>query len=236
MASWLDRTAYSIKTYCPWIYDLMAKGNAALTVALYTGRIRRALSQATVTGTVFGAPATIRPLNSGDLDALDAFVSSTPEEHLRYFHPHRMNRESLQQVLKSQAILTYGLFIENELAAYLILKLFATGRAYLGRLVAPSLAGQGIGKWLAKYLYWQGYNLGFRVCGTMNLQNLPSKHSHASIRPFSIVAPLSTGYHLVEFHILGSDAHPPKLCIERKPRSAESSAAQCTPPAELQAR
>ena len=218
--AWPDRIVYHVKAAVPWAYDLMAAGNAALTLTLHGRRIRRALSDAVLSGTVFGEPAVIRPIGTGDLDRLDALISAMPEEHLKFFHPHGLDRDSLRKVLKARSILTFGLFQRDELVAYALLKLFATKRAYLGRVVAPAMAGSGIGRFLNRYLYWHGYKLGFAVCGTVSKDNLASLRSHAAVRPYKFVAILPNDFRLMELSIIEEDANPPELRLERTPKSS----------------
>jgi len=216
MASWLDRIVYRVKAAAPWVYDLMAAGNAAVTVAVHGRRIRRVLADAAISGTVFGEHATMRPLDVGDLDHLLSMIAAASEDHLRFFHPHGLDRESLRRVLKSRTILTYGLFKGDDLVAYAIIKLFVTKKAYIGRLVAPALAGLGIGRYLIRYLYWQGYRLGFSFHATIHEDNIASMQSHAGVRPYQVVADLPNGYRLIRYSIIEEDANRPRLCVERK--------------------
>ncbi len=37
--AWLDRIVYRVRAAVPWVYDLMAAGNAALTLALHGRRL-----------------------------------------------------------------------------------------------------------------------------------------------------------------------------------------------------
>ena len=39
MTSWFDRIVYKLRMHLPRVYDLLAKGNAAVTIALYGGRM-----------------------------------------------------------------------------------------------------------------------------------------------------------------------------------------------------
>lgn len=218
--AWLDRIVYRVKASVPWVYDLMAAGNAALTLALYGRRIRRALSDAALSGTIFGERATMRPLDVGDLDQLDAMIAAGSEDHLRFFHPHGLDRESLRRVLKSRTILTYGLFKGDGLVAYAIIKLFVTKKGYIGRLVAPALAGLGVGRYLIRYLYWQGYRLGFSFHATIHEDNVACTQSHAGVRPYQVVADLANRFKLVRYSIIEEDANPPELRLERTPKSS----------------
>ncbi len=223
MASWLDRIVYRVKAAAPWVYDLMAAGNAALTIAVHGRRIRRVLADAAVSGTVFGEQATMRPLDVGDLDQLFSTIAAASEDHLRFFHPHGLDRQSLRRVLKSRTILTYGLFKGDDLVAYALIKLFVAKRAYIGRLVAASMAGLGIGRFVTRYLYWQGYQLGFSLRATVHQDNIAVLRSHDAVRPSKVIADLPNGFKLREYSFQDADAHAPKLCVERKSKAPEDS-------------
>ena len=216
MSSLLDRIVYRIRWAVPWAYDWMAAANGALTMIRYGGRIRAALKDSAYSGTIFGEPASIRPIGLAEHEALVALISAMPEEHLKFFHPHGLDSKSLRKVLKAKSILTFGLFMRDELVAYALLKLFVTKRAYLGRVVAPQMAGGGIGRFLNRYLYWHGYKLKFAVCGTVSKHNMASLKSHAAVRPYKFVAVLPNDFRLMELSVLEEDKHAPKLCVERK--------------------
>jgi hypothetical protein len=128
-----------------------------------------------------------------------------------------MDRTSLEQVLGSRCILTFGLFIDTELVAYAILKAVATKKAYSGRLVKPSMAGRSVGKLLIRYRYWIEYHLDVRLRTTMHQDNLASSRGHASIRPCSVLAQLPSGYQLLEYTVTKADADPPKLLLPAPP-------------------
>lgn len=224
MASLLEKVVYRVRYGFPAVYRVLAWANATATVALHGRAIRRALANADVAGTVRGRPAVMRALTPADLPALHSFLTALPESHLRFFHPHGFDERSLRQVLKSRALLTYGMFREDALVAYAIIKLFANKKGFIGRLVAPDMAGMGVGRFLSRYLYWQGYRLGFKLRSTIHSDNLPSLRSHQAVRPFRIVAPLPNNYNLIEYSITDEDARPPTLALEPRPTKTQTDA------------
>ena len=146
-----------------------------------------------------GQTAVMRPLTVDDLDALHVFLEAQPEDHLRYFHPHRFDRASLRRVLRSQAFLNYGLFLDDRLSAYALLKVAPTGSAFIGRLVAPEYAGLGLGRFIARFLYWQASLAGLRARSTISRHNPASLRSHEAVARFKVVAELPNDYLLIEF-------------------------------------
>jgi hypothetical protein len=124
-----------------------------------------------------------------------------------------MDYRSLRRVLRRRDVMTYGLFIEDRMTAYALLKLFPTGRAYIGRLISSALTGIGLGKFLSRYLYWQSRMLGFRPCSTIHDDNIASLRSHAAVRSYTVSARLSDGFNLVEFTLTNQDDEKPELLI-----------------------
>ncbi len=207
----LDRVVYVIKQKIPFVYTLLEKVSSGLTSFLYRGGIQRAMDAGTLTGTVEGKKAVIRCLSVADMEPLTEMLERQPEDHLTYFHPHGFDRDTLCRVLRRRSVMTYGLFVDDRLCAYALLKLFPTRKAYLGRLVSPELAGKGLGKFLSRYLYWQAYLLGFQPCSTINKNNLASLKSHEAVRPFHVVSTLSNDFLLIRFELTESDTSAPLL-------------------------
>jgi len=131
-----------------------------------------------------------------------------------------VDRKSLRRILARDDVMTYGLFVGEEMCAYALLKLFFTKRAYIGRLVAPRLTGIGVGKFLSRYLCWQGNLLRFCPCSSIHHDNLASLKSHAAVRPYNVVAELPNGFRLIRFGTIPEDDNPPTLDIKsKKPKS-----------------
>lgn len=122
-----------------------------------------------------------------------------PEEHLRYFRPHGFDDASLRRVLRSRAYLNYGLFLEERLIAYALLKISPTGSAFIGLMVHPDYAGVGLGRFIARYLYWQASLAGLRARSTISEHNPASLRSHQAVADFRIVSRLPNDYMLIEF-------------------------------------
>jgi GNAT superfamily N-acetyltransferase len=102
-------------------------------------------------------------------------------------------------VLSSCSFTTYGLFVQDALAAYALLKLVPTGIAFIGLLVGPEHIGKGIGRFMVEYLYWQSWLAGFRTPSTISRQNTASLRSHQAVADFAVVAELPNDYMMIEF-------------------------------------
>jgi len=211
----VDRVAYIIKTKAPALYGLAASLAQGLTVLFYNRAIARGRQEARIEGEIHGRTAVMRTLIPDDLDAFVEMIESIPEDHLAFFHPHRLDAASMAKVIRRKDMVTYGLFRDGRMEAYVILKLFPTRKAYLGRLVSSDLTGLGIGRFLSRFLYWQAGLMGFQPCSTIHKDNVSSMKSHAAVRPFYEVAELQDGYRLVRFELLPEDNVPPVLMITR---------------------
>ena len=109
---------------------------------------------------------------------------------MAYFHPHEFGRADLTAVLRSRSFMTYGLFVEDALAAYALLKLAPTGSAFIGLLVGPAHTGKGLGRFIVAYLYWQASLAGLRTRSTISRHNPASLRSHQAVAHFAVIAEL----------------------------------------------
>ena len=195
----MEKLAYLVKHRYPGLFVWIERCARVITVARCGARTRRALKKATLQGVVAGQSAVMRPLTLEDVDSLATFLETMPEGHLRFFHPHRFDRSVLRQVVGSRAFMTYGLFVEDKLVAYALLKISPTGSAFIGRLVQPGWAGCGIGRFIASFLYWQGSLAGLRVRSTVSADNQASLRSHQAVAEYRVIAQLPNDYMLIEF-------------------------------------
>ena len=136
---------------------------------------------------------------------MGGFIKAMPESHLMYFHPHGFGRAGLTAVLRSRSFMAYGLFVEDALAAYALLKLAPTGRAFIGLLVGPEHAGTGIGRFIVEYLYWQASLAGLRTRSTISRHNPASLRSHQAVADCAVIAELPNDYLMIEFPRVGRD-------------------------------
>ena len=207
----LDRLAYTVKRRLPGLFVFVERAARAVTVLRFGRRIASSLARARVDGAVGGKPAVVRALGPDDLPALDRLLGAMPEAHLEFFHPHGFDAKSLRLVLGSRAFMTYGLFIEDALMAYALLKVSPTGVAFAGSLVSFDHTGRGIGKFLSKYMYWQAALADFTPHATISRNNLASLRAYRADRESRVVAELANDYLLIEFSRTPGDETPPVL-------------------------
>src|SRR5690606_7572917 len=151
----MDYLAYLVKKYFPFLFPWGAAAGSVIGAIRFGRALDAAQSEGRIYGTIRESAASIVPLTEADAGPLQAFLTSLPPSHLKYFGPHGFDRKSLQTVLRSRAFAAYGLFLGEDLCGYALLKVSPSGRAFIGRLLAPELTGLGLGSFLSRYLYWQ---------------------------------------------------------------------------------
>lgn len=209
----IDRIAYIVRSKVPWLFNVVERLATEITVLRHSRRRRAALKVGCLSGTVQGCDATVRPIRLEEAGSLSLFFEILPEEYLTFFHPHSFSPRGLRKVLESEAFCCYGVFINDEIKAYGLIKLFPTRNAYIGRLVAPDRASQGIGKFLSRYLCWQSSIIQVTPSSTIHKDNLPSLASHKSVRKVVMADELPNGYVRVVYPQMESDSHAPELSL-----------------------
>lgn len=207
----IDQFAYWLKQHCRPVFQVVEVFCGYGVYVLHRRRIAAALRQATQRGKINGCAATIRPLGPEDIEPLLAFYATLPEGHFKYFRPHGFTRRDMEKVLARPFYLAYGLFMESEIVGYSLFKLYPGKKAFFGRMLSTRLTGCGLGKYLSLYLQWQCRIMGFRMRGTINLQNTPSVGSHKAVGGFTILGDLPNGYTLIDFPQELMPECPPEL-------------------------
>ncbi len=95
--------------------------------------------------------------------------------------------------------MNYGIFVDDELVGYALLKVAPTGSAFIGLLVHPQSGGVGLGKFIASFLYWQASLAGLRARSTISRHNPASLKSHRAVAAYRVVAELPNDYLMIEF-------------------------------------
>ncbi|MCG5516396.1 MULTISPECIES: GNAT family N-acetyltransferase [unclassified Ectothiorhodospira] len=207
----MERLAYLIKQRFPSVFRGVEALARAVTGTRFGRSRSRALAVARVDGSVGDQVALMRPLGEGDAASLADFLGRMPESHLRFFRPHGFDLSELERVLRSRAFMTYGLFIDDDLVAYALLKLSPTGSAFIGLMVVPGHTGRGLGRFLVGFLYWQASMAGLRARSTISRHNAASLKSHEAVSPYRVVGELPNDYLMIEFP--PGSLEPPRLDV-----------------------
>ncbi len=195
----MDRLAYLIKTHAPGLFVIIERLARLVVTLRYRRRVHAAKQDALTTGTVQGQQATMRVLTVDDAPQLHTFLNNTSADWLQYFQPHPFDEKHLKRILASSAFLTHGLFIDERLQAYGLLKLTPTGSAFIGLLVDPKMTGLGLGTFIVDHLYWQASRLRLRARSTISTSNPASLKSHQAVAQYRVVAELPNNYIMIEF-------------------------------------
>jgi hypothetical protein len=195
----MEKLAYLVKRRFPAIFHIMERLAVYVTVIRFGARAKHAFDQAIIAGIIRGKAAVMRGLDISDADKLHSFLQSIPGPHMQYFKPHDFELPVLQQVMASKAILNYGLFVENEMVGYGLLKLSPTGSAFMGLVLHPDFTGCGLGSFISRFLYWQASLAGLRPRATISLRNIASMRAHQAVADYKVVSELPNDYLLIEF-------------------------------------
>ncbi|MEN1729456.1 MAG: GNAT family N-acetyltransferase [Pseudomonadota bacterium] len=211
--SLLNTLAYRLKHGFPRLFAKVEQRARGITALRYSRRLTGVREASGLEGTVHDRDAVIRPLGPEDQSALRDLLHRLPEDQLQFFRPHGFDTESLTTVLTSSAFLPSGLFIQEELVAYALLKITPTGSIFAGSMVRPEWQGQGIGTFLSRYMYWQAALAGLPCHATISKGNLPSLKAYQSGRDYRVLSELPNEYLLLEFPPMPIDEETPRLEI-----------------------
>lgn len=143
----------------------------------------------------------IRPLSLDDLNLLCTFFERQDSDQLKFFHPHGFKRKELKLILKSISVMKFGLFENEKLIGYAILKLIYPKKAFIGRLISKEYQGKGFGKMLALYLYNVIKKLNFEGYTTISSDNLSSIKSHEKNKKLLFIEHIDDKYSLYKIDL-----------------------------------
>ena len=207
----LEKVAYILKNKFGGLFLLAQSVLGRLVYIRYKKRINDSLGQACISGQIGEQAAVIRPIEAGDSQQLSLYLKSFGEEDLKFFRPHGFEPNQIRSVLATGAFMLYGLFIDEELGGYCLLKLYPGRKAYLGTILSESFRGCGLGKFMSLYLRWQASLINFRLRATIAKDNAASFRSHESLGAVSLVCDLPNNYQLFEISLEGAEVLQPKL-------------------------
>jgi GNAT superfamily N-acetyltransferase len=174
--------------------------------------IENATNSATLTVQTGFHSTILRPLQADDVEAFQQFIARQSKDRFEFFRPHKFDRAGLKRHLKSQQFLSFGLFEGALMIGYGLIRITPTRAAYIGSMVAQSHSGRGVGKLLARYLYWQAAQMGFEAYLTISDDNPASLRSHSPERTLEKVRKLDgKGYSLYRAPRTEADKTPPIL-------------------------
>lgn len=203
---------YQLNRRAPVLFAPVRAVSGTAARLVHARAIRAALAGAGLSGTVNGLAAALRPLGRDDIEALAAFLEHEPPDRFSFFRPHGFDRPALHRHLGAGQFLSYGLFEDGGLVAYGLIRLTPGRTAFIGSMVAHSHGGRGIGKLMARYLYWQSARMGLDAHLTISPGNPASLRSHSPGRTLEKIQTLDEGgYVLFRAPRMPADDRPPEL-------------------------
>jgi hypothetical protein len=138
----LEEWIYRLNDENHWIFRVYDWGNEVWARMFLRGVRRRGLS---IDEWVEGSKgrARVRCLGPDDVDAFAGFLAALD---VRYLPPHPLDRRAAEQALGRQSYVPLGIFWEDELVGYVLVRLFFFRRAVNGIWMLPAVHGQGLGK------------------------------------------------------------------------------------------
>jgi hypothetical protein len=170
---------YNLNRHAPSLFAPVRFASGAIARLMHAEAIANATNSATLTGQGVFHSTTLRPLKADDLEAFQSFTARQSGVQLAFFRPHKFDRAGLNHHLKSRQFLSFGLFEGGSMIGYGLIRITPTRAAYIGSMVAQSHSGRGVGKLLARYLYWQTAQMGLDAYLTISDDNPASLRSHS---------------------------------------------------------
>jgi hypothetical protein len=134
---------YQLNERDHWIFRLYDGFNELYASIFMRGVRERAGRLDRVVECVDGSPARIRFLFPEDGVEFATLLSKM---NARYLPPHACDAEGSVRALRRRSYLPFGIFIEDRLVGYLLLRLFFPWRAVTGIWTAPETHNLGLGQ------------------------------------------------------------------------------------------
>jgi len=140
---WAEELVYKLNEREHWIFKLYDWSNEVFATIRFGGLRRRAGELDVAFETRKGVAARIRFLQPTD-EAI--FTELLESFDARYLPPHPTDRGSAAAALRRRSYLPFGIFIDDRLEGYLLLRLFYPSRAVTGIWTRPHTHNLGLGQ------------------------------------------------------------------------------------------
>jgi hypothetical protein len=138
----LEEWIYRLNEEQHWIFRLYERGNELWARLVFRG-VRARASTLDVVVSVRDRAARVRFLTPPDVEAFAEFLSRLD---VRHQPPHPLDRRTAEGVLRRRSHIPIGIFVEDELIGYILLRLFFFRRAVTGIWMLASTHSAGIGR------------------------------------------------------------------------------------------
>lgn len=141
--NWAEETVYCLNEADHWIFRLYDLGNELWAGLTFRGVRARAAELDEQFQTRHGVEARIRFLQPGDGEIFAELLSSFGS---RYLPPHPTDAAAAKRALRRRSYLPFGIFVEDQLVGYLLLRCFFFRRIVTGIWTRPQTHNLGIGQ------------------------------------------------------------------------------------------
>jgi hypothetical protein len=138
-----EELVYRLNERGHWLFRVYDWSNEVLAALRFAGLRRRAAALDVPLHTRGGLEARIRFLHPEDEGTFADLCASLDA---RYLPPHPLDRASAGRTLRRRSYLPFGIFVDDELVGYLLLRLFYPSRAVTGIWTRPNTHNLGLGQ------------------------------------------------------------------------------------------
>ncbi len=143
LQNWAEEVIYRLNERGHWLFRVYDWSNEMFAALRFSGLRRRAGTLDVPLQTRKGLAARIRFLHPEDEVMFADLCASL---RARYLPPHPLDRGSAGRALRRRSYLPFGIFVEDELVGYLLLRLFYPSRAVTGIWTRPNTHNLGLGQ------------------------------------------------------------------------------------------
>lgn len=193
----LIKSLIFFKTKYPAIWSSIEFLNGMAFKYLYRGRIVKNADN--ILKNFENEEYSYRFLTPLDIEQAIGFFQKQNLEQFKYFKPHEFDKQTIKRLFKNPAFLLLGVFDQNKMIGYFLLRCFINKECFTGRIVDEQYQGQGIAKKMGKILLHIAWSSGFRVFGTASTENIKSLKSYQAINNYRIIKELDNNYIYFEY-------------------------------------
>lgn len=193
----MEKILLFIKHKLTFLWIGIEKINGILFGILYRKRLNRSASF--LLSKPYHPDFQFRILGIEDVAGLNDFLGHMDKENLAYFNPHPFDKGYLFKLQRNPAFLMLGVYEGNEMIGYFFLRFFINRSCFVGRIIASSHQGRGIGKIMNTLMYETAWSMGFRCQATISKHNHSVQRAHKKNSHMVIRKQLKNDFLLVEF-------------------------------------
>jgi RimJ/RimL family protein N-acetyltransferase len=174
----MDHLLRLIKKRIPIVWFAIETINNYL-VTIFLGKAKKSIELFVVS---LSPPSGIRfkPSKPNDAKRLSLFLQGLGSDDRQYFSPFSFTASRVEAMLRGGGFLFFSAERDGQIVGVFFLRLFFSGRAFLGFVVHRNARGLGIGKSMVFALRKGCLESGVRLFSSVSKHNIPSWKIHES--------------------------------------------------------